>query len=68
MATELETLFDIMENKGTSHIDEMKSQLKDADAPTRQRLLTLIAKQYENAGDPAEAAHYRLLLKTGDGR
>lgn len=68
VATELETLFDIMENKSASHIDEMRSQLKDADAPTRRRLLTLIAKQYENAGNPAEAAHYRSLLKNGDGR
>lgn len=62
-ATELEMLFDIMENKGTSHIDEMKDQLKDADAPTRQRLLTLIAKQYENAGNASEAARYRSMLQ-----
>lgn len=62
-AAELETLFDIMENKGSGYIDEMKAQLKDADKPTRQRLLTLIAKQYENAGNKAEAAHYRALLQ-----
>lgn len=62
-APELETLYDIMEKKGTGHIDEMKTQLEGADAPTRQRLLTLIAKQYENAGDDAEAAHYRELLQ-----
>lgn len=62
-AAELETLYDVLANKGTGHIDEMEKQLDTADAATRQRLLYLLSKQYENLGNAQEAERYRKLME-----
>ena len=61
-APELRTLFSIVVDGDISHIEEMKAQLSSADKPTKQRLLYLLAKQYETMGNKDEANRCRKLM------
>lgn len=62
MAPELKKLYLVLAEGNTSFIDEMTEQLKDADEPTKQRLLYLLSKQYETLGDEENASKYREMV------
>jgi hypothetical protein len=63
LAKEFDKLYAITFEGSDDYIDEMKGQIPKADIPTKERLLYLLAKQYDNQGDEQSAAQAREELK-----
>lgn len=62
IAQDCQLTYDIMLGKRYDYIEKMEGMLDQADLGLKVKLYTLLAKQYRNAGKPADARRYEAML------